>query len=90
VPPDLPAPAAPAWETGWSVRSALQELPEAYRAAMILHYLHGFTTAEIASLLAVPQGTVLSRLHQGRRRMKEMLADAFPGRTEVDDYVEPE
>lgn len=59
------------------VREILLRLPEIYRAPLVLKYMDGFATKEIARMLDVPLGTVLARLHRGRKRFEmEMWAYA--------------
>ena len=59
------------------VFEVLMRLPEIYRAPLVLRYMDGFATKEIASLLGVPLGTVLARLHRARKRFEaEMWAYA--------------
>ena len=59
------------------VVEVLMRLPEIYRAPLVLRYMDGFATKEIASMLGVPLGTVLARLHRGRKRFEaEMWAYA--------------
>ena len=55
------------------VREVLLRLPELYRAPLVLRYMDGFATKEIARLLDVPLGTVLARLHRGRKRFEQEL-----------------
>jgi len=55
------------------VREVLLRLPELYRAPLVLRYMDGFATKEIARLLDVPLGTVLARLHRGRKRFEREL-----------------
>jgi RNA polymerase sigma-70 factor (ECF subfamily) len=55
------------------VREVLLRLPELYRAPLVLRYMDGFATKEIARLLEVPLGTVLARLHRGRKRFEREL-----------------
>jgi RNA polymerase sigma-70 factor, ECF subfamily len=55
------------------VREVLMRLPELYRAPLVLRYMDGFATKEIARMLRVPLGTVLARLHRGRRRFEREL-----------------
>lgn len=57
------------------VRDALAELPDEYRMAVYLADVEGFSYKEIAAILEVPIGTVMSRLHRGRRALREKLAD---------------
>lgn len=59
------------------VREVLMRLPEIYRAPLVLKYMDGFATKEIARLVGAPLGTVLARLHRGRKRFeREMWAYA--------------
>jgi RNA polymerase sigma-70 factor (ECF subfamily) len=53
---------------------ALRELPEAFRAAVVLRDIQELTYAEIAEALGVPVGTVMSRIHRGRTLLREALA----------------
>jgi RNA polymerase sigma-70 factor (ECF subfamily) len=55
------------------VREVLLRLPEIYRAPLVLRYMDGFSTKEIARLLHVPLGTILARLHRGRKRFEAEL-----------------
>jgi RNA polymerase sigma-70 factor (ECF subfamily) len=57
------------------IREALEGLPHDYRMAVILADLHGATYQEIADLLAVPVGTVMSRLYRGRRLLERALLE---------------
>jgi RNA polymerase sigma-70 factor, ECF subfamily len=52
------------------VRDVLMRLPEIYRAPLVLRYMDGFSTKEIARLLEMPLGTILARLHRGRKRFE--------------------
>jgi RNA polymerase sigma-70 factor (ECF subfamily) len=51
---------------GVDVQRALREVPVEYRAVLVLHDLQGHAYEEVAEILAVPLGTVKSRLHRGR------------------------
>jgi RNA polymerase sigma-70 factor, ECF subfamily len=55
------------------VREALQELPHDYKMVVLLADLQGFAYKEIADILAVPVGTVMSRLYRGRRMLERSL-----------------
>lgn len=55
------------------VRNALAELPEDYRLAVYLSDVEGFAYKEIAQIMDVPLGTVMSRLHRGRKLLREAL-----------------
>ncbi len=55
------------------VHEVLHRLPDRYRAPLVLRYVEGFSTQEIADLLDVPLGTALSQLHRGRERFERAL-----------------
>lgn len=55
------------------VVEVLMRLPEIYRAPLVLRYMDGFATKEIASMLGVPLGTILARLHRARKRFEAEL-----------------
>ena len=55
------------------VRAALDALPEGYRMAVLLADVEGFSYKEIAEILDIPIGTVMSRLHRGRRALEKAL-----------------
>jgi RNA polymerase sigma-70 factor (ECF subfamily) len=58
-----------------AVRRAIAMLPDEFREAIVLREIEGLAYKEIAGIVAVPVGTVMSRLSRGRERLKELLAD---------------
>jgi RNA polymerase sigma-70 factor (ECF subfamily) len=54
---------------------ALKQLPEEFRIPVYLADAEGFSYAEIAEILEIPMGTVMSRIHRARVRLRALLAD---------------
>ena len=67
------------------VQAALDALPEAFRMAVWLADVEGFAYKEIAEILDIPIGTVMSRLHRGRKSLEKMLWDKVRERGLVRD-----
>ena len=67
-----------------AVVEALEGLPTRFRAAVELVDLAGLSYQEAADQLGVPVGTVMSRLHRARRRMRDDLTEAGFGVRELD------
>jgi len=55
------------------VKRAIEELPEQFRLAVLMADVEGFSYKEIAEILDVPVGTVMSRLHRGRKALQKTL-----------------
>ncbi len=58
-----------------TVKDALQSIPEDFRLAVYLADVEGFSYQEIADIMKTPVGTVMSRLHRGRRLLRDRLTD---------------
>ena len=57
------------------VKAAIEALPESFRIAVLLADVEGFSYKEIAEITEVPIGTVMSRIHRGRRALQKTLAE---------------
>ena len=78
--------------TDGDIIGALEGLPEQYRTAVMLADVEGFAYKEIAEILDIPIGTVMSRLHRGRKKLQEQLYAFGIERgyvDEVDEEPEP-
>ena len=58
--------------------TALRELPEGFRTVVYMADVEGYPYKEIADRLRIPIGTVMSRLHRGRQKLKKKLAAYAP------------
>jgi RNA polymerase sigma-70 factor, ECF subfamily len=67
------------------VQKALEALPEGFRLAVLLADVEGFSYKEIAEILGIPIGTVMSRLHRGRRALEKALWERVRERGLVSD-----
>jgi RNA polymerase sigma-70 factor, ECF subfamily len=77
------------WFTDSEVKEAVESLPEQFRLAVLLADVEGFSYKEIAEILDVPIGTVMSRLHRGRKSLQKRLYDFAAGRRLVDSDDAP-
>jgi RNA polymerase sigma-70 factor (ECF subfamily) len=76
-----PAPAGPGvemerGELRGALARAIEQLPEEARRTLLLREVDGLSYAEIAQALGIPKGTVMSRLHHARRRVRQLLVEA--------------
>lgn len=91
----LPEPAGPSrplevpadrLERDAAVREAIEQLPERYRLAVVLFYVHDCSVQQISEIAEVPPATVKTHLHRGRAALRELLEspDGPPGETATD------
>jgi RNA polymerase sigma-70 factor (ECF subfamily) len=69
------------------VKNALEELPEAFLLPVLMSDVEGFSYKEIAEILEIPLGTVMSRLHRGRKLMQKMLYQYAVDRGLIDESL---
>ena len=67
------------------IRQALDTLPEYHRAVILLREVEGMSYEEMAEVLDVPKGTIMSRLFHARRKMQEQLNSYLEGDLEIAD-----
>lgn len=72
-------------ELSENIQRALQTLPEHHRAVIVLREVEGFSYEEMAKMLRVPKGTIMSRLFHARKKMQEELGAYLDGDLEVGD-----
>ena len=65
------------------VREAIESLPPAQRAAVVLRDVEGLSYAEIGEVLGIPKGTVMCRIYYGRINLKEKLGPLLGPRAEA-------
>ncbi|NNN19703.1 MAG: sigma-70 family RNA polymerase sigma factor [Acidimicrobiaceae bacterium] len=61
--------------TDTDVKDAIESLPEQFRIAVLLSDVEGFSYKEISDIVGVPLGTVMSRLHRGRKALQKALVE---------------
>ncbi len=69
-----------------AVRNAVSRLGEKHRLPILLHYYHGYSVSEIAQVLRISEGTVLSRLHTARERLRLLLDGCQIDSPKADEY----
>ncbi len=67
------------------ILQAIEDLPDQFRLAVVLSDMEGFSYAEMAEIMDVPMGTVMSRLHRGRKSLQKRLWDIAKDRGIVKD-----
>ncbi len=67
------------------ILQAIEDLPDQFRLAVVLSDMEGFSYAEMAEIMDVPMGTVMSRLHRGRKSLQKRLWDIARDRGIVKD-----
>ena len=72
------------------VKKALEELPDQFRIPVLMSDVEGFSYKEIAEILEIPLGTVMSRLHRGRKSMQKMLYEYAKGRGLINEALLPQ
>jgi RNA polymerase sigma-70 factor (ECF subfamily) len=72
------------------VKKALEELPEQFRIPVLMSDVEGFSYKEIAEILEIPLGTVMSRLHRGRKSMQKMLYEYAKERGLINEALLPQ
>jgi RNA polymerase sigma-70 factor (ECF subfamily) len=72
---ELAAPGAGTWTDTVELHTLISKLPVEEREVVLLHYLEGYTSAEIAAIVRAPAGTVRYRLSQARARLQRELGE---------------
>jgi RNA polymerase sigma-70 factor (ECF subfamily) len=72
------------------VKKALEELPDQFRIPVLMSDVEGFSYKEIAEILEIPLGTVMSRLHRGRKSMQKMLYEYAKKRGLINEALLPQ
>ncbi len=66
-----------------AIQAAISELPEYHRAVILLREIEGLSYEEMARILKVPKGTIMSRLFHARRKLQQQLAEYVQGELEI-------
>jgi RNA polymerase sigma-70 factor, ECF subfamily len=72
------------------ITDAIDGLREEFRLAVVLSDIEGFTYAEMAEIMGTPKGTVMSRLHRGRKALRKQLWDVALGSRNCEDNIDEE
>ena len=75
--PESPAEGLMKKELGELIEAAIQQLPEDQRTAVVLREIEGLSYREISKVMKCSQGTVMSRLHYGRKKLQELLGPSL-------------
>lgn len=67
-------------EKNESVRAAVNKLPDKLKIVVLLFYMEDLSTAQVAAVMKIPTGTVLSRLYQARKILRKELEDVLDGK----------
>jgi len=70
-----PEKAAEDQERWQSLQQAIDALPPGHHIVVVLYYLEGLSLQEIANVMDIPEGTVKSRLHHARRKLREAMQE---------------
>ena len=80
-----PAKTAVRRELSEKIQAALGELPEYHRAVILMREVEGLSYEEMAKIMKVPKGTIMSRLFHARRKMQEALESYLDGDLHIED-----
>lgn len=72
-------------ELAQAIRGALDELPEYHRAVILLREVEGLSYEEMAQILKVPKGTIMSRLFHARKKMQATLSEYLQGDLHIEE-----
>ncbi|MEM9074743.1 MAG: sigma-70 family RNA polymerase sigma factor [Myxococcota bacterium] len=72
-------------ELAEAIQKALADLPDYHRAVIMLREVEGLSYEEMAKILKVPKGTIMSRLFHARRKMQELLSEYVQGELDITD-----
>ena len=64
-------------ELGEKIQEALEQIPEKHRAILLLRELDGLSYEELAQVLEIPKGTVMSRLFHARAKVQKLLSESL-------------